>query len=157
MPEVKMLKQRRKAFIWQPAKAINRKQAYFDEKNIDEKEISALKEKIEFVLFKLKLITEQICSIIDVDECEKSKKMYDENSVWTKNTSYISIRFLEVYNLEVQSEIPHYAFDKHYGSVVSKTENKVQILSSKSSGLKTSQKRLIMQNENRAKRVFNLL
>ena len=52
-------------------------------------EIGTLKEDIEFALSKLKSLTEQICSIADVDECEESKKLYDENSEQEKNILYL--------------------------------------------------------------------
>ena len=52
-------------------------------------EIGTLKEDIEFALSKLKFLTEQICSIADVDECEESKKLYGENSEREKNILYL--------------------------------------------------------------------
>ena len=62
MSEVKLLKQKIKGFLFRITKAINRTQSYPDGNYIDEKELHVLKENIEFAHFKLKSVTEQICS-----------------------------------------------------------------------------------------------
>ena len=48
MPQVKLLKQRGKDFIWQLNKAIDRGKSYFDANVIDDKEVDALKKNRSF-------------------------------------------------------------------------------------------------------------
>ena len=158
--EIKTLKQRRKGFLCQLTKAINRAQSYFDGNKIDEREVGALKENIEFALIKLKSVTEQICSTASLEECEKSNNLYHENSERTKNILSICEKFLENLDSETQSTVSEYAFDQLYGSTLNKMKKSGSACSSKSDDSKTSQKSqrlLAIQNENRAKRNLELL
>ena len=76
--------------MYQQSKTINSTQSSFDRNNTDEKKVGALKENIELALFKLKSLTEQICSIADAEDFEKSKQLYDENS--ERRTFYLYVQ-----------------------------------------------------------------
>ena len=84
-----------------------------------------------------------------MDKCEKSIKLYVENSERTKDILPICTKFLETLDLatirwwqpsdlEIQFEISDYAFDKLYGSVLSKAKNPSSKYSSKLGGSKAS-------------------
>ena len=157
--DVKVLKQKRKGFLAQLTKAINRAEQYLQQENPVIQEVANINEKIEFSLFKLKTNMTQICSVGTKEDCEHAQHLFLENSERCKVIFKKCENFLSKLDDDTRSQVSERAFDGLNGNILNKVDALNAQGSSKSSISNNSQKQQLSaaQLENRAKRDLDLL
>ena len=109
---LKVLKQRRKGFLSNLTKTINRAEMSIEnETNISE--IALLREKVEFSIFKLQKNLEDICLHASGTEITKAQKLFNENNERANRVIIIRCeRLISQLDDDEQTEIITYAFDQ---------------------------------------------
>ena len=108
---LKVLKQRRKGFLSNLIKTINRAEMSIEnEKNISE--IALLRENIEFSIFQLHKNLEDICLHSSGAEITKAQQLFSENNVRANRVITRCERLISQLNDDKQIEITTYAFDQ---------------------------------------------
>ena len=155
---LKALKQRRKGFLSNLTKTINRAEMLITTES-DINEIAVLKENVEFALFKLQKNLEDICLRALGSEVLKAQQLFNENNERANKTINKCERIISQLDDDKQSEITTYAFEQLFQSRLSKGSKYSGSSSKHSSDSSTSEKEKILavQKENRAKRNLELL
>ena len=151
---LKVLKQRRKGFLSNLTKTINRVEMSIENKtNISE--IALLRENAEFSIFKLQENLEDIYLHASGAETTKAQQLFNENNERAKR---VIIRY-ERLDDDKQTKTTIYVFDQLCKSRSSKGSkySGLSSITSNDSDRSEKQRLLAIHNENRATRNFELL
>ena len=155
---LKVLKQRRKGFLSNLTKTINRAEMSI-ENGTNISEIALLRENVEFSIFKLQKNLEDIYLHASGTEMMKAQQLFNEKNERVNRVIIRCERLMSQFDDDKQTEIITYAFDKlcksrssegsKYSGSFSRTSN--------DSDHSEKQRLLASQNENRVTRNLELL
>ena len=153
-----VLKQRRKGFLSNLTKTINRAEMSIENKtNISE--IALLRENVEFSIFKLQKNLDDIYLHASGAKMTKAQQRFNENNESANRVIIRCERLISQLDDDKQTEITTYAFDQLCKSRSSKGSKYSGSISRTSNDSDRSEKQrlLAVQNENRATRNLELL
>ena len=155
---LKVLKQRRKDFLSNLTKTINRAEMSIEnETNISE--IALLRENVEFPIFKIQKNQKDICLHASGTEIMKAQQLFNENNERGNRVIIRCERLISQLDDDTQTKITTYAFDQLCKSRSSKGSkySGSSPRTSNDSDRSEKQRLLAIQNENRATRNLELL